>query len=245
MADHQFEDPTIAALYDEFCPWDRRDDFHFYLPRILASRAALDVGCGTGLLLHRAREAGHEGRLVGIDPAHGMLEQARKRTDVEWVHGDLTRAGFEREFDFIVMTGHAFQVLLGDDELRAFLGAIRTALAEGGRFAFETRNPLDRAWERWNVEYAIGVRDASGAEVQMKTEVHRVEGEFVEFGHTYSCERWAAPQRSDSKLRFLSREALLRFLEESGLRVHEEYGDFTGGAFTDQSEELVLVVGAA
>lgn len=50
---------------------------------------------------------------------------------------------------FLSVTGHAFQVLVGDDELRASLTAIRQALTDGGRFAFEPRNPLARAWESW------------------------------------------------------------------------------------------------
>jgi len=49
----------------------------------------LDVGCGTGALLHQARESSHCGRLCGLDPADGMLKQARARSDIEWVLGDL------------------------------------------------------------------------------------------------------------------------------------------------------------
>ncbi|MFI1396091.1 hypothetical protein [Streptomyces sp. NPDC020681] len=36
------------------------------------------------------------------------------------------------------MTGHAFQVLVEDDELRTALAAVRSALTGEGRFAFET-----------------------------------------------------------------------------------------------------------
>ena len=57
----------------------------------MAARAVLDVGCGTGSLLRRARELGHEGRLCGLDPAAAMLAQARTRPDVEWRLGDLSR----------------------------------------------------------------------------------------------------------------------------------------------------------
>lgn len=39
------------------------------------------------------------------------------------------------------MTGHAFQVLLTEGEVRAALAAVRTALVPGGTFVFETRNP--------------------------------------------------------------------------------------------------------
>jgi SAM-dependent methyltransferase len=136
-----FTDDRLAALYDVFYPPARRDDFAFYLPLIMAARAVLDVGCGTGALLRRARESGHTGRLCGLDPASGMLNQARVRSDIEWVLGDLSSVGWDREFDLVVMTGHAFQEFIEDEEIRAALTAIRSALTDHGRFAFETRNP--------------------------------------------------------------------------------------------------------
>src|SRR5271154_5809004 len=128
MVDRLFAEPSLAALYDLFSPSERRSDFEFYLPYVMSARAVLDVGCGTGALLRRARESGHSGRLCGLDPAIGMLEQARKRSDIEWILGDLSSLSFDREFDLIVMTGHAFQVLVEDSELRASLAAIRSAL---------------------------------------------------------------------------------------------------------------------
>lgn len=36
----------------------------------------LDVGCGTGLLLRKARGRWPAARLTGIDPAKGMVEKA-------------------------------------------------------------------------------------------------------------------------------------------------------------------------
>ena len=132
MVEHKFVDGRLAALYDAFCPTEGRGDFAFYLPRIMAARAVLDVGCGTGTLLRLAREAGHPGRLVGLDPAPGMLARARRRTDVEWVLGDLSSPRWDRAFDLVVMTGHAFQELVVPDEFRAALAAVRSALVDGG-----------------------------------------------------------------------------------------------------------------
>jgi trans-aconitate methyltransferase len=102
---------------------------------VLAARAVLDVGCGTGALLRLAREAGHTGRLCGLDPAAGMLNQARQQPDIEWVQGDLASASWVRAFDLIVMAGHAFQEFVTDDEIRGALTAIRAALTDGGRCA--------------------------------------------------------------------------------------------------------------
>src|SRR6266516_6018529 len=109
MIERQFTEDSLAELYDLFHPWERRRDFTFYLRLVMSAGAVLDVGCGTGALLHAAREAGHSGRLCGLDPADVMLQQARKRSDIEWIVGDLGSVGWNQEFDLVVMTGHAFQ----------------------------------------------------------------------------------------------------------------------------------------
>src|SRR6266536_3223397 len=52
---------------------------------------------------------------------------------------------------------------IGDDELRASLTAIRRALVNGGRFAFETRNPPSRTAPRcaWTVPACASSTPAS------------------------------------------------------------------------------------
>lgn len=84
-----YSDANAAALYNVLNPWGPSDDF--YLGLVMAARSVIDVGCGTGTLLHRAREAGHPGRLCGLDPDRTMLDRARRRSDVEWVAGTRPR----------------------------------------------------------------------------------------------------------------------------------------------------------
>ena len=103
---------------------------------VMEASSALDVGCGTGALLRRAREAGYTGRLCGVDPDDASLNVARRRADIEWVSGAASSMTFAREFELAVMTGHAFQVLVTDEDVRESLAAIGRALADGGRFAF-------------------------------------------------------------------------------------------------------------
>lgn len=243
MVDEQFSDSRLAALYDLFFPWDARTDFAFYMPLVMSARSVLDVGCGTGALLHGARENGHTGRLCGLDPAAGMLEVARARPDVEWILGDLaTVPGWDGEFDLVVMTGHAFQVLLGDDELRAALTAVASALSDEGGFVFETRNPLLRGWEDWHVRYSGEVVDSAGAVVRCATDVDApVQGDLVSFTHTYSSPGWDGPQRSRSTLRFLGPDALSGFLADAGMVVAEQFGDWDGSPLTDASPEIITV----
>lgn len=242
MIQQQFAEDRLAALYDLFYPPTRRDDFAFYLRLVPTARAVLDVGCGTGALLHLARDAGHSGRLCGLDPAAGMLNQARRRSDIEWIHGDLATLDRERAFDLAVMTGHAFQEFIADDEIRAALAAIRSALADGGRFAFETRNPLDRAWERWATEYSGEVTDASGATVRCayRVEPPTVEG-IVHSISTFTSPGWDHPAVSRGALRFLDAATLADFLTGAGLVIEEQFGDWTGSPLSATSPEIITI----
>jgi len=242
MIERQFTEDSLAALYDLFHPPARRDDFNFYSKLVMSAGAVLDVGSGTGALLRRARESGHTGRLCGLDPAGGMLNQARRRSDIEWVLGDPTSVGWDREFDLVVMTGHAFQEFVEDDEIRAALAAIRSALTDGGHFAFETRNPLVRAWEHWSTDYTAEVTDATGALVRREYQVERpVEGDVVRSTNTFTSPGWDRPQVSRGTLRFLDADALSSFLSGAGLAIEEQFGDWTRHPLTDTSPEIITI----
>lgn len=242
MIEQKFTEDRLAALYDAFFPPTHRDDFAFYLPLVMSARTVLDVGCGTGALLRLARESGHTGRLCGLDPAEGMLNQARRRSDIEWVHGDLSSVGWGREFDLVVMTGHAFQEYGEDDDIRAALAAIRSALTDGGRFAFETRNPLDRAWERWATEYTGEVTNASGTVVRCEYRVETpVEGGVVRSTSTFISPEWDHPEVSRGALRFLDAAALASFLSGAGLAIEEQLGDWDRQPLADTSPEIITI----
>ena len=237
MVDYLFSEPRLAELYDAFCAG--REDFGFYLPLVMSAKSVLDVGCGTGELLRLAREAGHAGRLCGLDPAEAMLEQARKRRDVEWVHGDLASVDWCREFDLIVMTGHAFQVFAEDNHLRASLAAIRSALNEDGCFVFETRNPSVRGWEVWIPDNAVEIVHG-GSVVRMAHQVETpVVGDVVSFTVTFTSPDWDRPLVSRSTLRFLDADSLHSFLSRAGMKIEERFGDWGRQPLTDTSPEII------
>ena len=241
MVDRLYADPSLAELYDAACAG--REDFDFYLPLVLAAASVLDVGCGTGELLRRAREAGHAGRLCGVDPAAAMLDVARRgRGDVEWVEGDLASVAWSSPFELVVMTGHAFQVLVEDDEIRAALAAVGAVLADDGRFVFETRNPRVRAWEHWTRDHTVEFVAPDGTVVRKTSEVtHPVDGDVVRFSQTYAGARWDRPQVSRSTLRFLDEPALASVLGDAGLTIEAQFGDWAGRPLTDTSPEIITV----
>ncbi|MFI9152039.1 class I SAM-dependent methyltransferase [Streptomyces sp. NPDC053367] len=242
MVDHSYADLELARLYDVLNAWGPDDDF--YLGLVMSARSVLDVGCGTGRLLRGARAAGHTGRLTGVDPAAAMLVQARAAApDVEWVLGDLESARWDGEFDLAVMGGHAFQELLGDEAVRRLLGGVRQALAPGGRFVFETRNPAVRPWERWTPDRVREITGPYGDEVRVWHEVAGpVVGDRVTFTETFSCAGWQRDRVSRSTLRFLDADALDVLLGEAGFEVTARYGDWRRGAFAPAASPEIVTV---
>ncbi len=242
MVDRVFSDAALADLYDAFCPWEERGDFDYYLPHIMAADAVLDVGCGTGMLLHRAREIGHTGRLTGLEPAAAMLDVARRRDDIEWVRGTLDSITWDQEFDLVVMTGHAFQVLVTDADVCAALAAVYRALRDGGRFAFETRHPLARQWHAWTPDRGVEVNDAAGQVVRMEQNVAGDSTDsVVRFSLTYTCPAWAEPKVSWSTLRFLGVDEVRGHLAAAGFSIELQEGDWTGGPVLDSSPEIITI----
>jgi SAM-dependent methyltransferase len=227
-------------VYDLLNPWGPSDDF--YLKLVMSAEAVLDVGCGTGALLHRARQAGHTGRLCGLDPDAAMLSRARRRSDIEWVLSDAASANWDQELDLAVMASHAFQVFVENDDLRASLAAIRSALIDGGRFAFETRNPMVRAWEQWTPDNAFEAVDAAGAMVRVGYEVETpVVGDVVRFSETFTSPAWDRPHVEWASLRFLDVGSLSSFLAAAGLVVEEQFGDWSRQPLTDTSPEIITL----
>ena len=82
-----YSDADAAALYDLLNPWDpaRYPSDAFYDALVMAADSVLDVGCGTGAMVRRARELGHRGRLTGLDPDLAALDRARRCASIEWI----------------------------------------------------------------------------------------------------------------------------------------------------------------
>jgi SAM-dependent methyltransferase len=173
-----------------------------------------------------------------------MLAQARCRSDVDWVEGYLPDVGFDAEFDLVYMTGHAFQALLDDAAVDELLVAVRQALAPGGHFAFESRNPHARMWQRWTPDDVTEATDAAGRTVRVWHEVEHVDGEFVTFTENFAVDGCADPRTSRSTLRFVTAEHLDHLLTGAGFVIDERYGDWDRSPFGHDSREIITIASA-
>ncbi|HWK80638.1 MAG TPA: class I SAM-dependent methyltransferase [Thermomicrobiales bacterium] len=237
----RYTDLQAAELYDVLNPWSGSDAF--FLDWVMGARSAIDIGCGTGRLLHRAREAGHTGELVGIDPDPGMIAvaSASRVGGVAWRQVRAAEIADRARFDLAVMASHGFQYLATDEELDRSLAAIARALKPGGRFVFDTRNPLAREWETWTPEHPVDVVDPAGRELRMVYHVEEVTADRVTFTES-TCDRDGWPLRVDrATFRFLPLEALNARLHAAGFVVEAQSGDYDGTPFTPDAAEIVTV----
>lgn len=240
--DEGFADPWLARLYDAECPWHPQDDFYQELD--LRARSVLDVGCGTGTRLVSTRERGHDGELVGVDPAAGMLGVARAKSDrVEWIAGAAQTLDLGRRFDLITMTGHAFQVLLDDASTVAALTAFHRHLSADGLLAFETRNPVARAWEGWVADRTrcrIEAPDGEPFEVWVDEPVE-VQPDLVSFTAFTGSLRSGELRTSDSTLRFVDPDRLRDLLVHSGFEVEGWFGDWDRSPVGANRPEVIVL----
>jgi len=238
-----FTDDDVAALYDVMNPWDPASpgDAGFYTEMVMAAGSVLDVGCGTGLMLHWAREHGHAGRLVGLDPDRFSLARARRRDDIEWIEATAGQAPWLAEFDFATMVGHAFQCLIADEAVRASLSGVHRALRDGGQFAFETRHPQARAWDAWNPSNPSDFTDSSGRVLRVWHEIESVVGDVVTLTET-TAEAGGPVLRVDrGELRFMDVATLNGFLAEAGFEISAQYGDWERGPIDAASREIITI----
>jgi SAM-dependent methyltransferase len=96
-----------------------------YFPR---ARNLLEIGCGTGFVLHGLSVAFPNLRLVGGDISCEGLAFARRVPDATLIQMDARRIPFEKEFDVI----GAFDLLEHVEEDDAVLGQMHQAAKPGG-----------------------------------------------------------------------------------------------------------------
>lgn len=137
---------SISSYYDDYSSWyDSERRYGYYelindleMDRILpavAGKRALEIGCGTGLLLERTDR--HADMAVGVDLSLGMAAvSAAKGLNVANV--SVTDLAFaDDSFDVV----YSCKVLPHVPDIEAGLREIRRVLVPGGRMFLEFYNP--------------------------------------------------------------------------------------------------------
>ena len=241
--DRLYRDSDLAQFYDLDNGWG--PDFDTCLKLARGAGSVLDLGCGTGQLVARLATRLAEGREVaGVDPAAAMLDVARARPGgerVAWVQAEAQNVRLGRTFDLVVLTGHAFQVFLTEEDQRAVLATIAAHLAPAGRFVFDSRNPVAEAWREWGPEVSRRSLEHPrlGTVECWNDAEHDPATGIVAYETHYRVAESGAHFSAASRIRFTDREVLAALLSDAGLEVDEWLGDWRGGAYQAACREII------
>ncbi|QRM54603.1 class I SAM-dependent methyltransferase [Sinorhizobium sp. BG8] len=234
-----YHDPALADFYDLENGWGT--DLEFCTKIARTARSVLDLGCGTGELAV-ALAPGRS--VVAVDPARAMLEIGRAKSGgsaVEWIEGDARSLSLDRRFDLVLLTGHAFQVFLTDEDQRAVFTTIARHLGPGGRFIFDTRNPSAEEWLEWVPHLSRRELDhpRHGKVAAWNDMSHDAAAGVVTYETHYEVKASGKRLSATSQIRFTPRERLEPMLADAGLGDAQWYGDWRGSPWAPSSPEII------
>ena len=219
------------------------------------SESVLDLGCGTG---EHARHLASNGfRSVGLDRAEDQIAAAREyegdfgELGPEFLLGemsDLERLTEER-FGAALCLGNVLPHI-EESELERSLAALAARLVEGGRLIMQLLN-YERILSQNVRAMPINLRDdpdRTGGEMAFVRLMTPDGDHHVRF---YPLTLEIRPDEDppvaiksarEVRLRAWTRADLQPLLEKRGLRVDSVHGDMTGGSFSvNESNDLVIV----
>ena len=208
----------------------------------------LEIACGSGLVTIPIAAQGLE--VTGVDLAHSMLEHARKKAEqqnlnVRWLEADARSFDLGTPYQFIYLTGNAFQAFLHREDQEALFAAVKRHLAPGGIFAFETRNPsghdlTNQPAEEFDQSYT-------------SVEGHLVSVYFTQrydpvaqIMYWTSYRRWNDGERDHNKethiaCRFTQPHELAALLHYNGFQVIQQYGNWDKEALSVSSPSIITI----
>lgn len=237
MPDLQYTLQELADIYDLGNSGAEDRDFYLSLAGT-PPQDILDLGCGTGLVCDAFASLGHN--VTGVDPAPAMLSVARRKPhadSITWVENSAQAYKSDNRFDLIIMTGHAFQVLLTEQDVLAALATMHRHLKPNGNIVFESRNPnidWDKQWPR-TVKLA-----APGGEIVARRRLLSSDKLAATISFAWDYDFGDEVLTSESTLWFPDHERIIRLSSETGLELVSLLGDWDGAAFAPASSREMI-----
>lgn len=248
-ADDNLEEFTDPANYDIEEGERSAPRIAFY--RDLAKTVGgpvLEIACGSGLVTVPIGAQGLD--VTGVDLARPMLEHARQKAEaqgltIRWVEADARSFALEAQYQFIFITGNAFQAFLRREDQEALLSSVKRHLLPGGTFAFETRNPsghnlTDQSKEEFDQSYV----SVEGYLVSVSsTQIYDPIAQVI---YWTSYRRWNDGERDHTKethiaCRFTHPQELEALLHYNGFRILQQYGSWNKEPLSASSPSIYSI----
>ena len=208
----------------------------------------LEIACGSGLVTIPIAATGLD--TTGVDLARPMLEHARvkaeaKNLNIRWVEADARSLDLNRQYQFILLTGNAFQAFLRREDQEALFESVKRHLAPNGVFAFETRNPsghdlTNQPQEEFDQSYV----SVDGQRVSVSfTQAYDPIAQVI---YWTSYRRWrdgAHDHKWETHIacRFTHPQELNALLHYNGFQVLEQYGNWDKEILSSSSPSIISI----
>lgn len=182
-------------------------------------------------------------KVTGLDPSATMLDIARKSSfgkSIKWVEAFSQNFKLNQKFDLIIMTGHAFQVLLTDADVISMFASVKRRLKPTGEFVFESRNPEINWQSQWDHNYTLDIKNQK---IHVEGKILSFANETMVFEHEYIFEDERLTSKSE--LRFMSKDNITDCAAQAGLSVKSLIGSWDGSASSAAtSQEMIFTLHA-
>lgn len=208
----------------------------------------LEIACGSGLVTIPIARLGLE--TTGVDLATSMLAHARKKTEaqgvsVRWVEADARSFDLGTKFQFILLTGNAFQAFLKREDQEALLASVKRHLTPHGIFAFETRNPSGHDLSNQpEEEFDQSYTSVEGYRVSVSFTQNY--DPLAQVMYWTSYRRWNDGERDHKKethiaCRFTHPQELETLLHYNGFEVIQQYGNWGKEPLSRSSPSIISI----
>lgn len=162
---------------------------------------------------------------------------------VRWVEGDARSVRLGRSFRQVVMTGHAFQVFLSQEDRVSALETAMAHLAADGMFVFDRRNPVLNEWREWTpARSRRRLTHPRLGEVAAWNEVAQDPATgAVAYGTFYRVEATGELLSARSVIACPDRGDIEQSIRDAGLDALRWMGDWRGADWTPASPEIVVI----
>lgn len=208
----------------------------------------LEVACGTGLVAIPIADQGLT--VTGVDLSRPMLNHARVKADhkqlpIRWIEAEAQQLNLGSRYQFIYMTGNAFQAFLRREDQASVLASIKRHLAPHGVFAFETRNPSGHDLSL-RLEEAYDQKYTSAEGHHITVTFTQIYDPLTQVMHWKMYRRWHSDGQDHLKetriaCRFTHPQELATLLHDNGFQIMRQYGNWNKEALTNDSPVIITI----
>lgn len=223
-------------------------DLEFYKKWILKNKKSkvLELCCGTGrLTIPLAKEGAN---ITGLDFTKTMLDQARKKANLEGVNIDFIQADIrdfhlEETYDLIFIPFNSIHHMYSNEDLFNAFSNVQKHLNPGGKFIFDCFNPdinfiVSSQNERKTIStYSTDDGRSVVIEEEMtydnESQINRIKWHYFingEFDSTQNLD-----------MRMFYPQELNQYVKMSGFKVLEKFGDFDESGFGNKSPKQIFI----